>query len=173
MGGVTSDVLVPKKSITTEANQSIADGDILFYELDLEDALEDLEEESDDLPPLQEEGCKTGTSPDGMGGCAVYSDEIYSVFVDEQTAFDFQGIAGNWNSQYVKFYHYGDTDSNCIVDEDACVEISDADNADTWSQIGEMGQIVLATQGGLTTESGITDCNNDMFFVYGNDQCTN
>jgi len=166
IGQTTSEVDVEKKSITTEAQNEISDGNITIFELELP-------EEVEELIDIQGENCGQGEYTDLWDGCAEGRGWIYSVNVGPQTAFDFQGIAGNWNNQYVKFYHYGDTDSNCIVDEGACVEISDADNADTWSQIGEMGQIVLATQEGLTTESGITTCNNDMFFVYDNDQCAN
>ena len=171
LGAITSEILVPKKSITQEVNDSITSGDILFYELDLEKALEDFDEDDqdEDLPPLQEkeETCPVNKQADGMGGCAGGVGGVYSVNgdVSSNTQFDFEGTAGSWNGKYVKFKNLGD----CVVSESACDEISGTGGGG-WN--GKDYIALTTPQDGLTTNVGTTPCQpNEKFYVYNDPSC--
>jgi len=144
LGGTTSEVLVPKKTIPQEVNDSINTGDILFYELDLEDALEELEQESDDLPPLQgDEGCKLGTEADGMGGCAVGMGDMASVdqFGPYKRISSNEPVLSDWNTGHSIKVKGGDcVDSNY---DGSCIPVTGVHNGDDYISINTNGVVVI------------------------------
>jgi hypothetical protein len=70
IGETTGEVEVPKKAITSDAEQEILEGKVTLFEINLTDE----EEEFLDI----QEGCPSNKEADGMGGCAVGVGDYFS-----------------------------------------------------------------------------------------------
>ena len=157
IGQTTSEVDVEKKSITTEAQNEISDGNITIFELELP-------EEVEELIDIQGENCGQGEYTDLWDGCAEGRGWLSSVesALGGKKAYIQEDAMLDWANQEVKFYHYGDVDSQCVNTAGKCLTIGTPGNDGTW-------YLPVTDSGNVLNVS--TGCQNDMYFIYNSGDC--